>query len=210
MGRPAKISFKETFQRKNGCKRSFLPCLRLCLCDSCNKPTVPRQRSTHQHTQPSTHQRHLLMEDITRQRSTHQLTQPSTHQRHLLMEDIARQRSIHRPTLPSIHQRPSTHLLLLLLMEDITSHFANASTPSMGSPMHTGETLTPSVGPRDQGSATSTATLTVATSSPLPVHRGASLPWPVTSSRAQNGSKRAWKNNFRFFQFCKISWHYQI
>merc|ERR1711934_1308997 len=41
MGRPAKISFKETFQRKNGCKRSFLPCLRLCLCDSCNKPTVP-------------------------------------------------------------------------------------------------------------------------------------------------------------------------
>merc|ERR1712172_268779 len=41
MGRPAKISFKETFQRKNGCKRSFLPCLRLCLCGSCNKPTVP-------------------------------------------------------------------------------------------------------------------------------------------------------------------------
>merc|ERR1712210_411614 len=41
MGRLAKISFKETFQRKNGCKRSFLPCLRLCLCDSCNKPTVP-------------------------------------------------------------------------------------------------------------------------------------------------------------------------
>merc|ERR1711971_89994 len=41
MGRPAKIFFKETFQRKNGCKRSFLPCLRLCLCDSCNKPTVP-------------------------------------------------------------------------------------------------------------------------------------------------------------------------
>merc|ERR1712037_1097335 len=63
------------------------------------------------------------------------------------------------------------------------------------------ETRTPSVGPRDQGSATSTATLTVATSSPLPVHRGASLPWPVTSSRAQNGSKRAWKNNVRFFQF---------
>merc|ERR1712210_65671 len=41
MGRPTKIFFKETFQRKNGCKRSFLPCLRLCLCDSCNKPTVP-------------------------------------------------------------------------------------------------------------------------------------------------------------------------
>merc|ERR1711934_624826 len=41
MGRLAKISFKETFQRKNGCKRSFLPCLRLCLCDSCNKPTGP-------------------------------------------------------------------------------------------------------------------------------------------------------------------------
>merc|ERR1712010_75992 len=41
MGRPTKISTKETFQRKNGCKRSFLPCLRLCLCDSCNKPTVP-------------------------------------------------------------------------------------------------------------------------------------------------------------------------
>merc|ERR1711971_701230 len=134
------------------------------------------------------------MEDITRQRSTHQLTQPSTHQRHLLMEDITRQRSTHRPTQPSIHP-----LLLLLLMEDITSHFANASTPSMGNPMHTGETRTPSVGPRDQGSATSTATLTVATSSLLPVHRGASLPWPVTSSRAQNGSKRAWKNNFIFF-----------
>merc|ERR1711934_880678 len=41
MGRPTKISTKETFQRKNGCKRSFLPCLRLCPCDSCNKPTVP-------------------------------------------------------------------------------------------------------------------------------------------------------------------------
>merc|ERR1711934_99523 len=41
MGRPTKISTKETFQRKNGCKRSFLPCLRLCLYDSCNKPTVP-------------------------------------------------------------------------------------------------------------------------------------------------------------------------
>merc|ERR1712210_162940 len=168
---------------------------------------ITRQRSTHRPTQPSTHQRHLLIEDITRQRSTHQ--------RHLLMEDITRQRSTHRPTQPSTHQRPSTHqpsthLLLLLLMEDITSHFANASTPSMGNPMHTGETRTPSVGPRDQVSATSTATLTVATSSLLPVHPGASLPWPVTSSRAQNGSKRAWKNNFRFFQFGKISWHYQI
>merc|ERR1712037_1010932 len=41
MGRQTKIFTKETFQRKNGCKRSFLPCLRLCLCDSCNKPTVP-------------------------------------------------------------------------------------------------------------------------------------------------------------------------
>merc|ERR1712051_672352 len=136
------------------------------------------------------------MEDITRQLSTHRPTQPSTRQRHLLMEDITRQLSTHRPTQPSTHQRPSTHqpsthLLLLLLMEDITSHFANASTPSMGNPMHTGETRTPSVGPRDQGSATSTTTLTVATSSLLPVHRGASLPWPVTSSRAQNGSKRA-------------------
>merc|ERR1712037_524794 len=38
MGRPTKISTKETFQRKNGCKRSFLPCLRLCLCD--NKPSL--------------------------------------------------------------------------------------------------------------------------------------------------------------------------
>merc|ERR1719460_375744 len=81
---------------------------------------------------PKFHQRHLLMEDITRQRSTHQLTQPSTHQRHLLMEDITRQRSTHRPTQPSTHQRH-------LLMEDITSQLANASTPSMGNPMHTGD-----------------------------------------------------------------------
>merc|ERR1711934_1055499 len=114
---------------------------------------ITRQRSTHQPTQPSTHQRHLLMEDITRQRSTHRPTQTSTHQRHLLMEDITRQRSTHQPTQPSTHQRPSTHqpsthLLLLLLMEDITSHFANASTLSMGNPMHTGETRIPSVGPR--------------------------------------------------------------
>merc|ERR1712037_1083731 len=40
MGRSTKISFEEAFQRKNGFKRSFLPCLRLCLCRSCNKPTI--------------------------------------------------------------------------------------------------------------------------------------------------------------------------
>ena len=34
--RPAKISTKETFQRKDG----FLPCLRRCLCDSCNKQSL--------------------------------------------------------------------------------------------------------------------------------------------------------------------------
>merc|ERR1711990_705849 len=40
MGRSTKISFEEAFQRKNGFERSFLPCLRLCLCRSCNKPTL--------------------------------------------------------------------------------------------------------------------------------------------------------------------------
>merc|ERR1711971_526045 len=213
MGRPAKIFFKETFQRKNGCKRSFLPCLRLCLCDSCNKPTVPTNNEVPTNqvpTNPPNSPNQVPTNATSSWRISPDNEVPTnspnhTHQRHLLMEDITRQRSTHRPTQPSIHQRPSTHqpsthlLLLLLLMEDITSHFANASTPSMGNPMHTGETRTPSVGPRDQGSATSTATLTVATSSLLPVHRGASLPWPVTSSRAQNGSEMAWKNNFRFF-----------
>merc|ERR1711934_1052127 len=41
---------------------------------------------------------------------------------------------------------------------------------------HTGETRTPCVDPRGLGFATSTATLTVATSSLLPVLQGASLP----------------------------------
>merc|ERR1711990_927605 len=43
--RQTKISSKEAFQRKNGSKRSSLLCLLLCLCDSCNIPTLWRENN---------------------------------------------------------------------------------------------------------------------------------------------------------------------
>merc|ERR1711934_632052 len=61
-----------------------------------------------------------------------------------------------------------------------TSHFANASTPSSGVEMHTGEIQTTSVGHLGLDSAMSSATLSVRTSVQLPVQAGASLPLPVT------------------------------
>ena len=76
--------------------------------------------------------------DITKQRGTLQL-QSTHHQRSILQL-----RSIHQPSTlqPSILQpstiQPST-LQPHLIMEDITSHFVDASTPSLGNPMHTGD-----------------------------------------------------------------------
>merc|ERR1712037_466126 len=57
-------------------------------------------------------------------------------------------------------------------------HIANASTPSLrpNQTRHTGETRTPRVDPRGLGFATSNATLTVTTTSLLPVLQGANLP----------------------------------
>merc|ERR1712198_270111 len=83
-----------------------------------------------------------------------------------------------QPTRRPTQQQRSTHCIQRLqrIQEDIISHFANASTPSLDIPMHTGETQTPCVGPRGQEFATLTAMLTVATSNQLPVHQGASLP----------------------------------
>merc|ERR1712055_582791 len=113
---------------------------------------------------------------MARQQSTHQprsTHQQSIHQLQSTLHPSTHQQSIHQ-LLSTLHQR-STHRRHLI-MEDITSHFVNASTPSMGNQMHTGETRTPCVDPRGQGSATSTATRTVETSSLLQVHQGASLP----------------------------------
>merc|ERR1711934_553268 len=62
----------------------------------------------------------------------------------------------------------------------ITSHFANASTPSLGVEMHTGEIQTTSVGHLGLDSAMSSETLSVRTSVLLPVQAGVSLPLPVT------------------------------
>jgi len=61
----------------------------------------------------------------------------------------------------------------------MTSHFVNASTPSMGLAMHTGETQTPSVVPMGLASAMFPATLTATTSNPLLAQQGASLEQPV-------------------------------
>merc|ERR1712158_139754 len=66
------------------------------------------------------------------------------------------------------------------------NHFVTASTPSLGLPMHTEETQTPSVGPVDLDSAMFPAMLTVATSNQLPVHQGASLSKPVCKSNSQS------------------------
>merc|ERR1712192_264693 len=60
------------------------------------------------------------------------------------------------------------------------SHFVNASTPSLGLIMITGETQNPSVmDPMGLASAMFPATLTVATSVRLPADQGASLSTPV-------------------------------
>merc|ERR1712130_452676 len=139
------------------------------------------QRNIHLHIQP-THQQSIHQPiQPTNQPSTHLHIQP-THQH---IQPI-HQQSTHKPTQPT-HQR-STHQQHLI-MEDIKSHFVNASTPSLDIPMLTGETRRPCVGPRVQVCAMLTATLTVATSSLLPVHQGASLPLPVTSKRVQSGSE---------------------
>jgi len=69
------------------------------------------------------------------------------------------------------------------------NHFVTASTPSLGLPMHTEETQTPSVGPVDLDSAMFPAMLTVATSNQLPVHQGASLSKPVCKSNSQSDSQ---------------------
>merc|ERR1712130_27506 len=105
---------------------------------------------------------------MTQQRSTQRTRQQSTQQ----------QRSTQRTRQQSTQQQRSTHCIQRLqrIQEDIISHFANASTPSLDIPMHTGETQTPCVGPRGQEFATLTAMLTVATSNQLPAHQGASLP----------------------------------
>merc|ERR1712032_654425 len=69
----------------------------------------------------------------------------------------------------------------------IASRFVNASTPSLGLAMHTGETQTTSVGLAGLASATFLATLTVATSNPLLAHQGASLVQPVRSTGDPSG-----------------------
>merc|ERR1711934_849268 len=179
MGRSTKTFFEEAFQ---WLRKEFSPLsssLPVSLLQQAN--VMARQRSTLH--QPSTqlqsthHQRSILKP------STHQL-RSTLHQQSTLQPSTLHQKiTLHQRSTP----QPSTHRQHLI-MEDISSHFVNASTPSMGNPTHTGETRTPCVGPRDLGSATSTATLTVAISSILPAHQGASLLWLVTSSRAQNGS----------------------
>merc|ERR1712010_257105 len=169
MGRSTKIFFEEAFQ---WLRKEFSPLsssLPVSLLQQAN--VMARQRST-------------LHQPSTQLRSTHHqrsILKPSTHQ---LRSTLHQQSTLHQRSTP----QPSTHRRHLI-MEDITNHFVNASTPSMGNPTNTGETRTPCVGPRDLGSATSTATLTVGTSSILPAHQGASLLWPVTSSRVQNGSE---------------------
>merc|ERR1712130_638217 len=60
-------------------------------------------------------------------------------------------------------------------------HFVSVSTPSLGLPMRTGETQTPSVGKMDLASVMCPATLTVATSSKPQAYQGASLSMPASS-----------------------------
>merc|ERR1711997_1055351 len=69
------------------------------------------------------------------------------------------------------------------------SQFVTASTPSLGLPMTTGETQTPSVGPVGLASVMFPAMLTVVTSNQLPVHQGASLSKPVCKSNSQKYSQ---------------------
>merc|ERR1712243_362535 len=115
-------------------------------------------------------------------------TQPPTHPTH--------QRSTHQRSTHPQHR----------IMEDIKSHFASASTPGQQLLMHTGETQRPCAGPRVHQSAMLTATLTVATSNQLPVHQGASLPWPATSRRVQSGSDFFVHLLHKQFVILKLPW----
>merc|ERR550525_1536253 len=69
------------------------------------------------------------------------------------------------------------------------NHFVNASTPSLGLAMHTGEIQSPSVGPVGLASVMFHATLTVATSNQLPAHQGASLSTPVMCNRTRTRTR---------------------
>merc|ERR1712243_522865 len=71
------------------------------------------------------------------------------------------------------------------IMEDIISHFVNASIPSLDLPRNTGENQISCAGPRVHRSAMLTAMPIAAISNQLQVHQGASLPWPVTFTGAQ-------------------------
>ena len=109
-----------------------------------------------QHQQP-------VKEDITTA-----IKQQNIQQQQLIQENITMALKQKSTQLQSTQQQSTQKRI----QGDITSHFANASTPLLGILMHTGEIQPPYVVRRVLGSATLTARLTVATSNLLQVHQG--------------------------------------
>merc|ERR1711929_24747 len=88
-----------------------------------------------QHPNAMTRKQQPTRRPTQQQRSTQRI-QPTRQQ------STQQQRRTQRTRQQSTQQQRSTHCIQRLqrIQEDIISHFANASTPSLDIPMHTGET----------------------------------------------------------------------